>query len=80
MNDYFNLFKEYQELQTYSKDEINEINIIIDNINSFKDSISFLHKNIASIPYMMNNSFDFLMTLSRNLTKNIIKPPLRQIK
>ena len=73
MNDYYNLLREYQDLKSCSRIQCNELNTVIQYIKSFSKEMGNINKEIALIPEVVNNSFDFFVSLTRKLTKDFNK-------
>lgn len=71
MNDYFDLLKEYQELQTTFKNESDNINIIAYYVQSFGISFSSLLKCIDSADPLKDESLLYFTKLYKNLIENL---------
>ena len=89
MKDYYDLLKEYQDLQTKFKNKIDNMNIFAYNIQSFEFSISSLIKSINSNSpldddnlLLFNKLYTDLLVDLKNLNKgniDIIAIPLQQM-
>ena len=73
MNDYFDLLKEYQELQSKFKNQSDNINIIAYYVQSFAINISSLLKCIYSTEPLEDESLLYFVKLYKNLIENLKK-------
>ena len=72
MNDYKELFNEYQILQYLIKNQLNDMEFLLDKSNSFKNGIILIEKNLKSIQGN-SDEFDFINPIFNNFIKEIHK-------
>ena len=71
MDDYKNILKEYNNIQTMVGVHINDLNLLQRKIKLFKNNMSTLKDELLKIPEIQNDSFGFVNPLIKKFTKNL---------